>query len=639
VQGNYYLPLNISFYYPDFEEMEIRKKTGEVKFRTNDSTEKIMTGSYREYTENLVFSKKSEINSISLNGKKIIQVDLNRKFIDDTKLKSIREGMVLQSIVNTFGNFFGYEQVRITIDGKEYRSNHISLNNRPLAVNFISYPLFYDVVVYGGTASGVMSAVAASREGAEVALIEPSGHIGGMVTGGLSYTDRGNISVIGGITKEFFQLMGKHYGEPVSWDYEPHAAEEVLNSMADKENIDLYLEMQLKEENGVQKDGARITHITLDNEDLFYGQIFIDSSYEGDLMAMSDVSYTVGREGKHEYGESFAGKLPPMGNHDFFYNLTAYDDEGNLFKEISLESPGTLGQGDNKVQSYTYRLCLTDNVDNMIPFTKPDHYDSERYELLAAWIKRYEEYEGKKLDVRDVIFLGPLPNGKYDMNNNGPFSSDYVGGSWEYPDGDYDKREAIKKAHKEYIQGLLYFLSTDELVPPELRSEMKLWGYTADEFKDNGYWPYQLYIREARRMMGDYVMTQDDLQEYRTKGDSIGMGSYNIDSHNVHRYFTLDGYVQNEGDIQVAVSPYEIPYRVLVPKKSEAENLLVTVCVSASHVAYSSMRMEPQYMIMGEAAGIAAWISIDKDQSVQDIDVDSLRDKLKNNKGILELGD
>lgn len=639
IQSNSFLTEDISFYYPDFKDMKIRKITYKVEFRTNDFSEDVLTKAYKEivYGEESVLTKKSKINNIEIDLDGTLHIDLNKEFIRNLNMEALREGMILQSITNTFGRFFEADQVRFTVDNEDYKSENITLNQRPMEVDYIDYPLFYDVVVYGGTASGIMAAVAASREGADVALIEQSGHLGGMVSGGLSYTDLGNITVIGGLAKEFFANAGEYYKKKVSWYYEPRVAEKIMKEMLNKEGVHVYYNSSLKENESVEKDLAKIISIEMNNEDLFLAQVFIDSTYEGDLMAMSHVSYTLGREGNDYYDESFAGTLPPMGTNNFYYNLKAHDEKGDLYEEISLKLPGPIGRGDNKIQAYNYRLCITDNVDNQIPFTKPENYNKDRYKLLGAWLNLMKENKHQNLKFSDVVFFGNLPDDKYDINNSGPFSTDYIGGSWEYPEANYEKREEIKNDHKEYIQGMLYFILSDESVPAELREDVKKWGYAADEFVDNDYWPYQLYIREARRMIGDFVMTEHDIRKEKTKDDSIGMGSYNIDSHNVHRYLTLDGFVQNEGELQIPVTPYEIPYRVMVPQISEADNLLVTICVSASHIAYSSMRMEPQYMIMGEAAGIAAAMSIEKNTVVQNVNVSNLRLRLLKNRAILEL--
>ena len=639
IDKDYILSEEINFYFPDINNMKVLSIAETVEFRTNDFTEDVFTKSYRSiaYKGVKVFSRTSSINKIDIDPDGTLHIDLNNKFLKSLNVEALYEGMILQSITNTFGRFYEAEQLIFTVENEDYKSENIKLYHKPMKVNFVDFPMFYDVVVYGGTASGIMAAVAASREGHDVVLIETSNHLGGMVTGGLSYTDHGNIKVIGGMTREFFEMIGRRYGKEVSWFYEPHLAEEVFKEMIEEENIHVYYNLKLKEKRAVEKDGSSLVSMEMENGDLFYAQVFIDSTYEGDLMAESGVTYTVGREDNDDYSESFAGVLPSLGRNNFYYNMNAFGVEGNLFEEISINLPGPSGQGDDMVQAYNYRLCLTNNFNNQIPFAKPNNYNRNRYMLLSAWLNLIKEKESRSIKFSDVVYFGPLPSSKYDINNSGAFSTDYIGGSSEYPEADYERREEIKNEHKEYIQGLLYFIGNDESVPEELRADVKQWGYAADEFIDNDYWPYQLYVREARRMVGDFVMTENDVRKDKKKDDAIGMGSYNIDSHNVQRYLTLDGFVQNEGEIQIPVTPYQIPYRVMMPKISEADNLIVTVCVSASHIAYSSMRMEPQYMIMGEAAGIAASMSIDKDLAVQNINVVNLKERLLDKGVVIEV--
>lgn len=634
---NFSFTENIEFYYPDFNKMKILYKVQNVEFKTNDLTETVIAEAYKKALpkENSVLTKETGINRIFWDAGGTLCIDLNKAFIDNAKEKAIHEGMVLQSIANTFGRFFNTEQVYFTVDDENYASDHIDLSQGTFAVNFIGYPLFYDIVIYGGTPSGITAAVSAAREGMDVALIEQGSHIGGMVTGGLGFTDRGNTKIIGGITREVFEKIGRHYGKDAGWDFEPHVAENVLLEIIEKEEIDLYYNKKIKEDNGIEKDGKKIISIETDDGDLFFAQVFIDSSYEGDLMAMSNVSYTTGREDSKKYNESFAGLLPPMGTNNFYYNLNAHDEDGSLYSGILNEYPGAINRGDKKIQAYNYRLCVTNQPENRIPFYKPNNYNEENYKLLAAWLNKIKEIENRNLAFSDVVYLGRLPNNKYDVNNYGPFSTDLIGGSWEYPDADYERREEIKNEHKEYIQGLLYFISTDSSVPAELREDVKQWGYAADEFEDNHYWPYQIYVREGRRMLGDYVLTESDIRKEKTKYDSVGMGSYSIDTHNVQRFLTKDGFVLNEGELQYPVTPYEIPYRVMIPKAAEADNLIVSVCISASHIAYSSVRMEPQYMIMGEAAGLAAKISIDDNTNVQNINYNKLKAKLTENVAVL----
>lgn len=629
---------SMSLYYPDFNKMKISRKTEDVKFWTNDNTETVFTDFYKEALSKKysVLPKDVKLQSIKLNADGILDIDFNMPISYGSEMKALHEGMILQSIVNAFTKFYQVNSVNFSINNNTYISDNIKLHDIPFEANYIDFPLFYDLVIYGGTPSGIAAALSASRKGMDVTLVVPETHVGGMITGGLGHTDHGNTSVIGGIALEFFTNTGSYYDKEIIWDFEPHIGEKSFLDLLEKEEIDIYYENRLDLDRGIIKEDNKILGIQMENGELFRGQIFIDSSYEGDLMAMADVSYTVGRESKDEYDESFAGHLPPIARNGFYYPLKGYDENGNLYKGISNESPFNYGQGDNKVQAYNYRLTVTDQDENKIPFYKPENYNSDDYKLLAAWIIKMEEKEKRDIRFSDLVYLGGLPNNKYDLNHNGPFSTDLIGGSWEYPEADYERRKEIESLHKEYIQGLLYFISNDLSIPDELREDVNDWGYAADEFEDNKYWPYQLYIREGRRMVGEFVLTELDVRKDNTKDDSIGMGSYSIDSHNIQRYINQDGYVVNEGEIQLPVSPYEIPYRILLPKESEAENLLVTVCVSASHVAYSSLRMEPQYMIMGEAAGTAATIAINENTNVHNINYDTLKEILIENGAILE---
>jgi hypothetical protein len=496
----------------------------------------------------------------------------------------------------------------------------------------------YDLVVYGGTAGGVITAVAAAREGLTVGLVEPGRHIGGMVSGGLGWTDYGRKEVIGGYSLEFFERVGKKYGRPIEWHFEPHVAEAVFNDLIKEAGVRVFLNRRLREKNGVRKSGTRLTEIVMEDGSAFTARMFADASYEGDLMAQAGVSYTWGREGIAEYNESLAGVRDRTPLHQFRVAVSPVDASGKLLPEIMPRSKDPVGAADKRVQAYNFRLCMTKTPDNRVVWPKPAGYSAARYELLARYLPAFEKELGRPLAINDVMKADILQNGKTDTNNNGAFSTDYIGGSYGYPEGSYAERVKIRQAHVEYIQGFLYFLATDARVPAALSAEMKEWGLCRDEFVDAGHWPYQLYVREARRMVGEYVMSQKDIQTELTKSDTIGMGSYNSDSHNVQRRPTEDGTaVENEGDMQVRVTPYEIPYRVLLPKRTQATNLLVPVCFSATHVAYSTLRMEPQYMILGHAAGVAVKIAIDKKQSVQDVDPRELAAKLAGQRAVLHM--
>ncbi len=424
----------------------------------------------------------------------------------------------------------------------------------------------FDVVVYGGTAGGVIAAVSAAREGLKTALVEPGDHLGGMVSGGLGFTDFGKKEVIGGYALEFYYRVGKHYemnrfGNDVSWYHEPHVAEDIFRQMLREAGVAVFERHRLQPSNGVKKSGMRITGIAMENGASFTAKIFLDSTYEGDLMAQAGVAYTVGREASSQYGETLAGVRDRTPLHQFLVNVCAHDPQHRLLPEVSNEKPGPSGSADKKVQAYNFRMCFSDVASNQVPFPKPAGYDPKRYELLSRLIQARTQAEGQVPALRTFLKIDLLPNGKADVNNQGAVSTDYIGGSWEYPDAGYAKRQEIWKAHKDYIAGLLYFLAHDPHVPPQLQAEMNRWALCKDEFNDTDHWPYQLYIREARRMVGEYVAVQKDLQTELTKPDPIGMGSYNSDSHNIERIVDADGFARNEGDMQVAVKPYQIPFR------------------------------------------------------------------------------
>lgn len=494
-----------------------------------------------------------------------------------------------------------------------------------------------DLVVYGGTAGGVVTAVSAARQGLRVALVEPTQHLGGMVSGGLGWTDYGKKQVIGGYSLEFFERVGKKYGRDVEWHFEPHVAEAVFNEMVKEAGVQVYLGHRLREKSGVRKSGTRVTSVLMENGVELAARVFADASYEGDLMAQAGVSYTWGREGIAEYNESLAGVREQTPFHQFRVPVSPLGAIGTLLPEIAPRTKEPVGAADKRVQAYNFRICMTQNADNRVSWPKPANYDPARYELLARYLPPLEAHLKRPLRINDIMKADVLQNGKTDTNNNGAFSTDYIGASYEYPNGSYATRARIRQAHVDYIQGFLYFLASDSRIPSSLSAEMKQWGLCRDEFVDNNHWPYQLYVREARRMIGEYVMSQKDIQTDLSKPDVIGMGSYNSDSHNVQRRPTEDGTaVENEGDMQVPVTPYQIPYRMLLPKRTDATNLLVPVCFSATHVAYSTLRMEPQYMIVGQAAGVAAKMALDANTPVQDIDTAALSAKLKSQRAVFE---
>jgi hypothetical protein len=499
----------------------------------------------------------------------------------------------------------------------------------------------FDVVVYGGTAGGVMAAVTAAREGLRVVLLEPGRHVGGMFTGGLSRTDYGKKEVIGGYAREVYWRLGNHYetrrfGQDEAWYYEPRVGEQILKEMLEEVKVPVRYGHRLRAKTGVKKTGTRIGEIVMENGAAFTGKIYMDASYEGDLMAQAGVTYTVGRESSAQYGETLAGVRDRTPLHQFEVNVNPYGPDGKLLPEISavkLPAPGT---ADKAVQAYNFRMILSNDPHNRVAFPRPAAYDSKRYELLARMLEETVKQKGRAPVLNEVTLVAPIPNRKADFNNRGAFSTDFIGRSWEYPDADYAGRERIWKEHVEYVKGFFYFLANDTRVPKSLQDEVREWGLAADEYIDTEHWPHQLYVREARRMVGEYVLVQKDMQTELTKPDPIGMGSYNSDSHNVQRIVNAQGFAENEGDMQVAVKPYQIPYRILLPKRNEATNLLVPVCFSASHVAYSSARMEPQYMMMGQAAGVAARMAIESGKAPQEIDVGKLVERLRGQGVVME---
>jgi hypothetical protein len=499
----------------------------------------------------------------------------------------------------------------------------------------------YDLVVYGGTAGGAITAVSAAREGLKVLLLEPGNHIGGMATGGLSRTDFGKKEVIGGSSLEFYWRIGLQYGmdrfaNEVAWYYEPRVGERVLREMLQEARVEVLCGHRLRERGGIAKTGTRIDSVTTEDGTTYRAAAFADCSYEGDLMAQAGVKYTWGRESTAQYGEELAGVRERTPYHQFRMAIPARGSNGKLLPEIHAEPRGTPGSADKKVQSYNFRMILSNDPANRAPFPKPEGYNPYRYELFAKLLAASTEKLGRAPVLHEVALVAPIPNHKADFNNQGAFSTDYIGGSWDYPDGSYARRAEIWRAHVNYTKGFFYFLTHDSRVPPSLQQEANQWGLAKDEFTDNENWPHQLYIREARRMVGDFVMTQKDLQTDLTKSDVIGMGSYNSDSHNMQRIVTPAGNVENEGDMQVSVKPYQIPYRVMVPKRAEATNLTVPVCFSASHVAYSSLRMEPQYMIIGQAAGVATAMALKEGKAMQDVDTAALTARLREQGAVME---
>ncbi len=495
-----------------------------------------------------------------------------------------------------------------------------------------------DICVYGDTAGGVAAAVQSSRMGKNVVLLAFGDHIGGMTSGGLGWTDYGNQNAINGIAREFYQRIGQYYGMSIRWTFEPHIAEAVLKSMLNDANVKVFYQQRLS---SVNKNGKQIAEIVMENGDRYIAKVFIDATYEGDLMAMAGVSFTFGREGTNVYGESLNGIRPNTPQHQFVVNVDPYKTPGNpssgLLPYIQPGDGATPGDGDKRIQAYNFRLCMTKVATNKIPVEPPPNYDAYNYELLARYIQTRLNV-GHSLNLGMFLKIDGIPNNKTDINNNGAFSTDFIGMNYTYPTNSYVERQKIWKEHEYYIRGLLYFLATDERVPQNIRTEMQSYGFCKDEFVDTGGWPHQLYVREARRMVSDYVMTQANCQGNRIITDSVGLGSYTMDSHNCQR-IVQNGVVKNEGDVQSSVpQPYPISYRSIVPKIDECENLFVVCALSSTHISYGSIRMEPVFMILGQSAATAATFAIDENTSVQDINYEKLKIQLLADRQILFWG-
>ena len=518
-----------------------------------------------------------------------------------------------------------------------------------------------DVIIYGGTSAAVTAAVQVKKMGKSVIIVSPDNHLGGLSAGGLGFTDTGDKSVIGGLARTFYGRLYDHYQKPESWQwekreqfgnkgqgtpaidganrtmwiFEPHAAEQVFETFVRENDLTVYRNEYLDRgtkgslATGVQKKGNRIQSFKTLSGNTYVGKVFIDATYEGDLMAAAGVSYHVGREANSMYGEEFNGVQPEVFQHGHHFKTNAAgvpvspyktpgDASSGLLPEVSAEPPGQKGTGDNRIQAYCFRMCLSNHPDNRIPFAKPDGYDPARYELLA---RVYANGYSETFDKYDLI-----PNRKTDTNNHGPFSTDYIGKNYDYPEATYERRRAIIRDHELYQKGLMYFLQNDPRVPADVHEKMQQWGLPKDEFRDNGGWPHQIYVREARRMTGEFVMREADALGKTTVPNPVGMGSYALDAHNAQRYVKADGFVQNEGDIGVHPDkPYSIAYGSILPKETECANLLVPVALSASHIAYGSIRMEPVFMILGQSAATAAVLAIQHNVSPQQLPYSTLR--------------
>ena len=483
-----------------------------------------------------------------------------------------------------------------------------------------------DIVIYGATSGGVIAAQAAALNGLQVLLADPVKHIGGMSSGGLGQTDIGNKFAITGLARDFYREVGKHYGKPEQWIFEPHVAEEIFKGIISKHKIDYRPNYRL-EKVEIKKGKIRALHFTDKSEGsivVIKAKMFIDCSYEGDLMARAGISYTVGRESNATYNETFNG-VQLLDKHQFPDGVDPYKIKGNpesgLLYGIMPDALLPNGSADKKLQAYNFRLCLTNEPSNKIPVSKPENYDSSRYELL---LRQLAVYTPDSLNWQLMHFAW-MPNHKTDINNCGGFSTDMIGTNYNYPEATESEREQIIKDHIAYTKGLLYFIGHDPRMPQHLRNEMLQWGYPKDEYVTNENFTPQLYIRESRRMIGPYVMTQQNCQGKEIVQDGIGLAAYTMDSHNCQR-IVVNGMVKNEGDVQVGgFPPYPVSYRSIIPHKNQCQNLLVPVCLSASHIAYGSIRMEPVFMVLGQAAATAAAKAIKTKKAVQEIDVRALQ--------------
>lgn len=522
-----------------------------------------------------------------------------------------------------------------------------------------------DFIIYGGTSGAITAAIQAKRLGHSVIVVSPDKHLGGLTAGGLGWTDTGNKEVIGGLSREFYHRVWKHYqtadawkhqsreaygnkgqGSPAidgdkrtMWIFEPHVAENIFDAWIAEEGIEVVRDAWLdRSPGGVTKRDRVIESIRTLNGVTYQGKIFLDATYEGDLLDAAGAAFHVGREANSQYGEKWNGVQVGILHHRHHFGvlpegISPYkvpgDRSSGLLPKISPDPPGLYGEADHRVQAYCFRMCLTNHDANRVPFPKPEGYNSDEYALLArilhaGWREGFQKFD-------------PIPNFKTDTNNHGPFSTDNIGMNYDYPTATYERRREIIEEHRRYQQGLMYFLANDTKIPDEVRKAFAAWGLAKDEFVDNENWPHQIYVREARRLVGEFVMTEKEILKSKPVVDSVGMGSYTIDSHNVQRYITPEGFVQNEGDIGVSArGPYPISMRSLMPRKSEVSNLLVSVCVSSSHIAFGSIRMEPVFMILGESASNIGSIAIKKESDVQSVQYEEILPLLEANGQVLK---
>ncbi len=530
-----------------------------------------------------------------------------------------------------------------------------------------------DVVIYGGSSAGITAAIQTARLGKSVVIIEPTNRLGGLTTGGLGQTDIGNKQVIGGISREFYRNIKRHYAdsanwvwqlrseymdggqtrskkdEDAMWTFEPSAALKVYHDMIKDLDITIIYNQKLNRATGLSKEANAINSITMESGDTYYGKIFIDATYEGDLLAAAEISYTVGRESNSQYGESLNGvQANEFGttllgtvshnsiHHNFIDGVDPYivkgDPSSGLLPFIHEGGPGIDGQGDKEIQAYCFRMTLTDYSENRIPFKKPENYNELEYELL---FRNYEAAEGP---IEEMYSYGDplvpwinsaMPNRKTDTNNQKGYSTDFIGQNWDYPEASYEEREEIIERHRQYQQGLMWTLAYHPRIPKKVRDRVSQWGTCKDEYEREDGWQQQLYIREARRMISNYVMTQKNCEGIEMVHDPIGMAAYGMDSHHTNCYVNSEGYISNEGNVEAYVkAPFPISYRSIIPKKEECCNLLVPVCLSATHIAFGSIRMEPVFMVLGQSSAVIACLAIEEGKAVQDLEYNKVKTKL-----------
>ncbi len=512
-----------------------------------------------------------------------------------------------------------------------------------------------DVVVYGGTSAGVVAAVQCARMGKTVVLVEPGKHLGGLTSGALGATDIGNKAAIGGLSREYYRMVKQHYmQEPAwvfevadkfargdlnsasdaMWVFEPHVAEAIMDRWVEHESIAVVRQTRLNRTDGVRKTGTVIQSIESDDGRVFAAKQFIDATYEGDLMASAGVSFTIGREANSVHRETLNGVQTARAiHHQLQPGLDPFripgDPASGLLPDINAQPPATDGSGDRLVQTYNIRICATNEPKNRVAFEKPDGYDPIHYELL---LRNFEAGE-KRAPWNPLM----MPNLKTDANNNFGVSTDFIGHSHQWAEADYATRDRIYQEHLDWTRGLMWTLANNERVPEQLRQEFSRWGTCRDEFMDNGGWSHQLYVREARRMVSDYVMTQSNCQGKTVAEHPVGLAAYTMDSHNVQRYVDANGHVRNEGDVQVGgFPPYPIAWESILPRRTECTNLTVPVSLSASHIAYGSIRMEPVFMVLAQSAATAACIAIDENVTLHDLDYSKLKSHLDRDKQVLE---